>query len=224
MYLGGYWNDRYDTLDDCVRRLDRFLSELRQFPAFDRWYSLGSSRAAASQAIGTDADSLRGLLLKGVNRRDLDGRALPELGYQFGAWSHGPVDLSLIVQCGGSPRTPAGITNSVVISIPDLETENSPGVPWDALEDAMRTVIQCWDPEWATCTTQAVARSQLALEPPVFGWLTYLRGREPRGSSSPSWLDVRAEGAGWIIRHKERDLRSMTAADALSIRQSILLG
>ncbi len=61
-----------------------------------------SRRRAEARAFLPSVESLVDLLAQGVNRRDLGGEAIPELGFSASVWSGGPDDeaFSLSIRVG----------------------------------------------------------------------------------------------------------------------------
>jgi hypothetical protein len=115
--LALYWGPRAQSLDDCAECLLKTMLAMQAL-GMDRLFQRASSRRAAlRKPVLPDLDVVRGLLAKGVNRRDDNREPIPELGYQIGFWSGDRDDetYTLDVYCGNySPH----FLNNCLVKLP----------------------------------------------------------------------------------------------------------
>ena len=115
--LGLYWNARKQPLDECVDLCARTLAAMRK-QGFHLSAPTGRSpKQVAGKAAGMSNESIRKLLLGGVNRTDVDRRVIPELGYtlMLGSGHLGPPGLGLTVCCGSYSEW---VGNNLVLNLP----------------------------------------------------------------------------------------------------------
>lgn len=189
-YLGAYWGSRQESSARCGQRLANCVALLSEIDeAFASWFRRAASKAAAKTPVDTDAESLGRLLAQGVNRRDVGGDVIEELGFSIGLWNRARPAVGLSGTVGAYPSF-QGVLNSVVLDFPPPEAEAlrlyEPSVA-QAIFDA---VVEAWEPNWATWTTHALRNAQgAAPREPVVGWMTYLETAVsedlPRATSRP---------------------------------------
>ena len=174
-YLGAYWGSRQESVEQCGHRLASCLGRLSEIDeAFESWFRRGVRKTAAKTPVELDVESLSGLLAQGVNRRDVGGDVIEELGYSVGLWNRARPAVGFSATVGAHPSF-MGVLNSVVFDFPRPEAEAlrlyEPRVA-GAVIDA---VVESWEPNWATWTTHAWRSAQkVASREPVVGWMTYL--------------------------------------------------
>lgn len=174
-YLGAYWRSRQESSLQCGQRLASCIARLSEIDeALGSWFRRGASKAAAKTPVDLDAQSLGRLLAQGVNRRDVGGDVIEELGFSVGLWNRARPAVGLSGTVGAHPSF-TGVLNSVVFDFPPPEAEAlrlyEPRVA-GAILDA---VVESWEPDWATWTTHALRSAQgAAPREPVVGWMTYL--------------------------------------------------
>ena len=182
-YLAAYWGPRAEGVEACAERLLQCVEDLRSLSdVMSSWFRKGASRSA-KLAIAWEPSAVVGLLRAGQNRKDSGGEVMDELGYRVGLWNgnvSAPVSMS--VTCGANPRTP-GVMNAFVLQLPELEL-GGPDVAGlyggGRLRSGLRSVVECWDPDWAVVTSNSLRNAQGPLpRAPHVGWLTYLSGQIP---------------------------------------------
>lgn len=185
-YIGAYWGDRPESSLQCAERLSQFMAGLAKVDsAFESWFRLGASKAAAKMPVSGDVDALAVLLEQGRSRDDRSGEIVEELGFSIGLWNRAEPMVGLAGTVGSFPRV-AGLLNSIVLDFPPPDGEGRRLHSLDVAEAIFEAVVDAWQPEWAAWTTAGLRDAQ-ASEPrvPVLGWLTYLRGEAvselPRG-------------------------------------------
>lgn len=100
--LGLYWGPRRQDLDSCTADCVATLSLLRDL-GYEDYYQKSRSRAdGLRRPIEISAPQVRNLLMKGVNRTDIGGQPISELGFNISAWSGGTDEgsYSLSIHCG----------------------------------------------------------------------------------------------------------------------------
>lgn len=204
-YLGAYWGQRHESPEACGDRLAQCLTSLASHTdVVATWYLKANRKAEATQApVSVDADALTALLRLGQNRRDTDGTPIIELGFSAALWN-GDLEhaAGLMVQCGAwSPV----VSNRFVLDLPsDSDGVTELFLP-ETARDMLRAVINSWEPEWATWTSDALREVQKAAPgAPVFGWMTYLSSREVSDADVPAGVEVEPFGAGVLVTLGER--------------------
>lgn len=176
LYIGAYWKARQESAHQCASRLSRLLVELARCDAvFASWCKKARKRRDATQSqIGIDdVEALSDLLEAGRNRRDIDNRAIDDLGYRVGIWNGEATSkaVSLSVTCGAySPNAQLG--NSVVLDFPE---ELGDLAKWDHTIQVLSAVAQAWEPDWAGVISRA-SRERRNFQPgvPFVDWMLYL--------------------------------------------------
>jgi hypothetical protein len=119
-----------------------------------------------------DVDGLLPLLE--VNRRDIGGEVMVELGFYFSAWNGWKADMpaSLSFGCGAFGPVCAKCPNCAVVS---FDPEASPTL--DLLQEILRAAVTAFDPEDGVVVSKATRSADPSLriwqEPAVF---RYKRG------------------------------------------------
>jgi len=144
LFVGAYWKERKESRHECAVRMTAFLEALaRENIGLLQWYKTVRSRKAPLVAISKDVAGLESLLK--LNRRDIDGEVILDLGFSFSAWA-GPEDkmgVSLSATCGAYNPL---ITNAVVLSFSSFE-EPLPQSSLEFLQEILRAMVSAFDPE-----------------------------------------------------------------------------
>lgn len=204
-YVGAYWGARAEPVADCACRLAGFLAALGEIdPLMAAWREKGADRKAASlRHVDPSPEALQELLLAGRARRDdRDRSVMPDLGFLVGMWNGSDVQVGLTVRCGASAPA-GGISNSVVIQLPEAVGPGMALYRRDTALALMRAVVAGWKPAWCTWTNHAVRRAQAAQPGEiVVGWSTYLipSGGEVLVDQLPGGVTAqRFEGDGLMV-------------------------
>lgn len=102
--IGVYWSARADTIFECRSRAVehlRLVCALGQ--GLDRWFLKASRKPKTPTEIDVSSEEAVGaLLIKGVNRRDVDRSVIEELGWSMSLWNGdlNGVSASTNLQCG----------------------------------------------------------------------------------------------------------------------------
>jgi hypothetical protein len=168
--VGTYWGQRKESRQACASRISVFLQALAaQDAALSRWYRLLASRKEPLRELPRDVDGLLPLL--GVNRADIGGEVMVELGFDFCAWNGWKAGLpaSLEVFCGAFSPV---VGNFAVVS---FDSEASPTL--DLLQGILRAAVAAFDPEDGVVVSKATSSAHPSLSivktPAVF---RYKRG------------------------------------------------
>ncbi len=122
-YLGAYWGSRKESSLRCGQRMAGCIARLSKIDeALGSWFRRGVSKAAAKTPVELDAESLGKLLAQGVNRRDVGGDAIEELGFSIGLWNRARPAVGLSATVGAHPSF-QGVLNSFVLDFPPPEAE-----------------------------------------------------------------------------------------------------
>ena len=84
MFVGAYWSVRRESREEVARRLTRLLSSFANAePTLSEWFLKGRTKASARTALEIDVAVIASKLK--VNRRDVGGEVISELGFSFNA-------------------------------------------------------------------------------------------------------------------------------------------
>ena len=115
--LGLYWKARKQPLDECVELCAGTLAAMRK-QGLHLSASVGRSpKQVPGKGARMSRESIRKLLLAGVNHTDVGRRVIPELGYsmRLGSGHLGPPGLGLSIHCGCYSEW---VGNNLVINLP----------------------------------------------------------------------------------------------------------
>lgn len=143
--IGLYWSARKESLDRCSERYFASLSAL-QVHGFNSYFRKGRTRKAAlKQPFEVSLAAVRESLERGVNRRDIDRKPIPELGFSFSLWSgHSDEEsYSISATCGSYSQY---VGNYFVLELPSKGARSLPSALQTAL-DLFDILIEIWSPE-----------------------------------------------------------------------------
>jgi hypothetical protein len=168
--VGTYWGQRKESREACASRISVFLQALAaQDAALSRWYKLLASRKKPLREWPSDVDGLLPLLE--VNRGDIGGEVMVELGFYFFAWNGWNADLPASLSVGCGAFSPA-VGNCALVS---FDPEASPTL--DLLQGILRAAVTAFDPEDGVVISKATSSAYPSLSivetPAVF---RYKRG------------------------------------------------
>ena len=166
MFVGAYWSVRRESREEVARRLTRLLSSFANAePTLSEWFLKGRTKASARTALEIDVAAIASKLK--VNRRDVGGEVISELGFSLGLWNGR--NASLAVTMGAYSQH---IRNSAVLSFMDAPAHFD-SMDWKRLLDAF---VRELDPDQAVVTTSDFLAQRGAANPWEAGWFTYFRG------------------------------------------------
>lgn len=200
--LGGYWGARADPVEDCARRLAECLRGLAEISdVLEGWFRKGRSKSAASrEPVAPTVESLQTLLLAGRQRRDDDGGVMAELGFSLSLWNRQPKAAAWSLTCGAYPASGVGVLNYFVLNWPDQVTDATLAEDLVTARAVMLNVVQSWEPDWATWTSDALRNSQqLVPRQPVLGLSTYLGAARSLPPLPLEEFAVQAFGLGHLV-------------------------
>ena len=174
-YLGAYWGSRRESSRRCGGRLATCLVGLGEIDeALAAWFRRGARKAAAKTPVELDAASLDEFLAQGVNRRDVGGEVIEELGFSVGLWNRSRPAVGLSGTVGAHPSF-GGVLNSIVFDFPPPQDEAARLYEPAVAAAIFDVVVEAWAPDWATWTSHSLRSVQgAAPREPVIGWMTYL--------------------------------------------------
>jgi hypothetical protein len=175
-FLGAYWGPRSEALDGAAVRVSRLVESLAGVHHdFGTWCRKGrSSDSALAPVALTDTSAAADVLAAGQNRRDIGAGALPELGYRISVWNGRSDAVELSLTCGAFLNRPTA--NNVLLEFPPGDVADRSYGP-ALYVDVMRSVVESFEPDWATFTTHTLRTAQGARPGELaVGWLTYVRG------------------------------------------------
>jgi len=174
-FLGAYWGPRPEALDVAAVRVSRFVESLAVVHQdFGTWCRKGQSSDSAKAPVAlTDTSAAAEMLAAGQNRRDIGEGVLHELGYRISAWNGRSDAVELSLTCGAYVNRPTA--NNVLLKFPPMDVANRSYGP-ALYVDVMRSVVESFEPDWATFTTHNLRTAQGARPGELtVGWLTYVR-------------------------------------------------
>ncbi|MCG8421216.1 MAG: hypothetical protein MJE77_25120 [Proteobacteria bacterium] len=169
MFVGAYWSQRQESREESAKRIVLCLSLLKsQSELFAEWFMKARTKAAAFEnPLSIDLDTVASTLR--VDRRDVGGEAMPELGFSLSVWNGKNASFTATVGVY-SPY----VRNAVLLSFDESPTTFSAD-DWKALLEAM---IRAFEPDHAVVTSHEHLDRVGAEAPWESGWFTYQRGGE----------------------------------------------
>jgi hypothetical protein len=164
LFVGVYWSERPESREVVAVRIANFLAVIARYgDVLAKWFLKARSKRAAFAPIEIEPGSIAAALK--VNRRDVGGEVVPELGFSLGLWNGRTASLSLTAGAF-SPY----VRNSVVLAFEDGEWANR-----DLLRKVLSAAIEAFDPDHGVVTSsEKLARVQVEHAWQA-GWLTYAR-------------------------------------------------
>lgn len=186
-WVGAYWGDRYESVDECA---DRFVSCLvalaKVHHLLSTWFHGEGRSAAGWHALVPDHETLRALLLEGRSRAHT-GLVIEDFGYTVALWNRAPVSVGLGATVGSYPAT-VGLGNSFRLGLPPAAGDGGELYEPAVARSIMLALVDSWDPDFATWQSMELynAQNREALwnpqvwtsREPKIGWLTYLASSE----------------------------------------------
>jgi hypothetical protein len=218
-FLGAYWGPRPETLEASAARVSRLAESLAQVHQdLGTWCRKGHSLGSAVAPVAlTDTSAAAELLAAGQNRRDIGDGVIHELGYRVSVWNGRPEAVELSLTCGAYVNRPTA--NNVLLKFPPMDVAE-PAYGPALYVDAMRSVVESFEPDWATFTTHALRTAQGARPGELtVGWLTYV-GRPIAGMAIAETTPLRA---GTLLRLGPAPAQ-VTGEDASTLRRALLAG
>ncbi|GAA3733597.1 Imm52 family immunity protein [Salinactinospora qingdaonensis] len=173
--LGAYWGARREDVDWCAVRFTVCMSELAGLhPLLRGWQGQGDSReeAMAMPILAPEHGAVREALLHGSKASGAEDPATSERGFRIGLWNGQEPGVALSVSCGAE-RLAGRMKNRFLLDLPPGDKARDLYAP-DLVHSMMATVINAWEPDWATFYDDAIGDIQHpATGSAIVGWLTY---------------------------------------------------
>lgn len=202
-HLGAYWGSRAESVDSCASRLAECLRALAGLtPVLSQWKPKGRSlsKALATPVVEVRESRLAELLEHGVNRSEMDGTIISELGYSWAMWNGlSGAAAGVGVLCSATTAN-IGVPNSFVLELPHPSEEvAAPLYERERMAALLGAVTNAWNPAWAVVTSPGLrgARAWQRAQPQV-GWMTYL-GADRSVPSGLTGAEVAPMGEGTFI-------------------------
>jgi hypothetical protein len=195
---GFFWGARKESLEACSQRVLATLEALHELdPVFDHW---SEPMGEDAREIALEAEAIGRALSAGVNRGDVSGEPIPELGYTLLVCSGGRLagQVSFKVMCGAYSKWNR---NVCLVRLPRASTDA--GARLLDRGQAVRLceiLVNCWDPDHGVVSSHGIDDALEIDEVPGTGWMTYRSVR--LGSIAqvdPPGTVVPIGGLGWII-------------------------
>lgn len=210
-----YWGARRETLADCAARVLAFLRDLeRCHPKLSTWFGLGRSRRQAlKNPVVVNLETITDLLGKGVNRADLDGSVIEDLGYGLRVWNGQPDSSSvgLSIHCGAWSSY---VGNSVVVDIGQPETALAGSPLPHALRCILRSAVDAFEPDCGTVMSSEL-REQVGSR---VGWLVHLGTEAHKLPKLPVHQVEEVPGRGVIVTVVENGFSSSDQLTVARVR------
>jgi Immunity protein 52 len=220
-YAGAYWGARREDAESCTQRLDEFLGALaRVHPLLGEWFEPGARLAIARERpVPRTPQALQALLLAGRNRDDTHHAVIENLGFSASMWNGQEPQVGLRVGCGCYSRW---VGNAVVLDLPPAEGRGRAVYRPGAALRIMTALVACWQPEWATLTSDELRRAQqIPPHGPVVGWLTYLaRPRQVDAGRLPDGVVAEEMADGTLITIRS-DVTQVSATLITTVREAL---
>jgi hypothetical protein len=193
--LNAAWGPRTETLEQCARRLDRFL---RAIAAVDSSFVLWQRSGDRSRRPLTP-DALEDLLASGTHRTDDPShRPIPDLGWTIGL-SNGLRNKAsqMTITCGS---THSQVGNSLHWTLP-LGGLRDGLFRLDATMTLLEAVVTSWQPDWATVVSFNHLTAQgKSWYQHTFGWMVYLSAAlRPKLRPMPPPATITAYHGGKLV-------------------------
>ena len=216
-FLGAYWGPRREPLHGAAVRVSRLAESLAAaHDDFGTWCRKGRSRDSALSPVAlADTSAAAEALAAGQNRRDIGGDVLDELGYRLSVWNGRSPAVELSLTCGAYVDRPTA--NNVLLKFPPMD-DADPAYGTALQIDVMRSVIEAFEPDWATFTTHALRTAQGARPGELtVGWLTYVG----RPIADVSLAETTVVGGGTLLRLGPEPAQ-VTGEDVSALRRELL--
>ena len=165
--------------------------------AFRTWYLKGDSYQGALENR-IDPQRLEDIFVHNVNRRDIDGEAMPELGHSFSAWNG--IDASMSVRCGAwNVSETLRFPNSCILHLPSNQEDGTRMLRHSVLLEILDLMVKSFSPQLAVVNSHPHPTGLVSGAPCLAGWLTYLPFPTSDLPKLPSSAVLRANEMGTVI-------------------------
>lgn len=213
-FLGAYWFDRKESVEQCTERVIRCLAELGKCDAAcSRWFRGGRSRKQALEREFNISDkAVKELLLHGQHRRDVGKEVIEDMGFSMSLWNGGEdcQSVGFRAHCGAYTGN-LSLGNSCVVNLPSEGPPSERLLRVDTLLCLMRAVVESFDPDWATVMPDALLQTlKFGSKNPAVGWLFYGADRVlrlPRLPATTRVVSIPSRG-NVVVTSEDRSARN----------------
>ena len=183
-YIGAYWYQRKQLLDEIIEPSIATLKGLQEFDdQFGNLYELGRSRKhALERKISITPEYIRKLYLKNVKKNDLDVSGYNTIGFRLSAWTgHQDYESSKISLNVGINSEK--FVNRCLISIPSEGIARGRLLQIKKVKQTFDLIIEIWNPDYAVLTSRDLLEALDIMN--EVGWVTYVKKlwRKPKIST-----------------------------------------
>ncbi|MGI4823598.1 MAG: Imm52 family immunity protein [Janthinobacterium lividum] len=145
-YIGAYWGNRPQTLDECASSLIVFLTNLKKYneELFGNWFEQGmSKKAALSKPVEIDREVLSKLISKKKK-----GFEYPDTNYRLSLWNGAKSDdfgIVLRISLGGGDTR--FCLNSCLLEFGENDVYNSLFSNILSLGELKKVINKIWAPD-----------------------------------------------------------------------------
>lgn len=192
--LAVYWGPRKDSAEKCARCiLDTYSLLTSASFILSTWYDKSSQKKAAMGSnctSGLSFEQLVALLEQNVDRGEIDGNPIHELGFSLAQWNKMPcADASALrFTCGSFAPN---LNNAVVLNLPESMTEiNSES--YSLFSEILGGLVKVWKPEWGALFDVSSSKLKTAtIGMPFFDKMLWTNGEVPLPFDvAPSSVDL----------------------------------
>lgn len=221
-HVGAYWGSRRESAQDCAHRLQCLLQRLSVIDrGYEQWFTLGHSKATASEPVRTDTEHLANLLIRGRARRDVNNHTIDPLGFRIDFWNRQDAGIRFGASLG-SYSEHQGILNTVVIGLPKYAEAAELYEQVNAVR-VVSALIDTMGPSWVTWTTDHWRQAQQERKPAVVhavGWVTYL-GESVTAQNCPGHSDLFSPEDSRVVLAAQ-DYSTVTDETILDLRRTLI--
>jgi len=173
-YIGAYWKNRKEVLENIVIPTLNTLTELRGIDdQFLNLYELGMSRKQAlEREFIPSSEYIERLYRHGLKKKDLDQDGYSKIGFSLWLWSGHKDEESSQVSFGvgkGSER----LTNVCLIRIPTEGIAKERLLQLDKVKQIIEVLIKNWNPDKVILNSKELSTALNSTN--EIGWVTYIK-------------------------------------------------
>lgn len=198
-YVGAYWGERGESVDRCARHAAACLESLAAVSPLLRSWKPKGGRGSRPMDSPIDVSRLEHELSLGVNRRDIGGEPISELGWSWSAWNGvSSAAVGLSITCGVSTSS-GGVLNSIVLDLPDPFSSRGAElyIPTVCLR-VLSAVVDAWSPYFGVVTSHDLRSGRNVKTSPTAGWMTYVAA-DPQSLGTIQGAGIEQFGDGSVV-------------------------
>jgi hypothetical protein len=209
-HIKANWVARKETTRSCAIRMTRMLTGLAALhSAFAHWYQQAWTLEEAFVPfckMPPQVDELARVFEDGRHFTDVSHQLMPTLGYSISAWNgiDGPNGVSMMMHVGAyDDHTPFTNWGDIIVhGLRGVQPAGPDFINAKLVKAVLLTVIDTWEPSWASITDRDYWHKYLASKPvPPFlsGWMTYLSAPYARKVMPPLSAITEPVAGGGIL-------------------------